>query len=73
MDSIVVAIKDTPIPTLLIVGGIAFLLLAIASQLGGIIAVPPERQRWAAVIGSGLIAIGIIADFRFGIADSAPY
>jgi hypothetical protein len=59
MESAITALKDTPIPTILVVAGIAFLLLAIAGQLAGRIVVAPERQRWAAVIGGGLLAIGI--------------
>jgi hypothetical protein len=39
--------------------GIVFLLLAVAGQLAGRIAVAPERQRWAAVIGGVLLAAGI--------------
>jgi hypothetical protein len=59
MESIIGALKDTPIPTILVIAGIVFLLLAIAGQLAGRIAVAPERQRWAALIGGGLLAIGL--------------
>jgi hypothetical protein len=43
MESAIAALKDTPIPTILVIAGIVFLLLAIAGQLAGRIAVPPER------------------------------
>jgi hypothetical protein len=59
MESIIGALKDTPIPTILVIAGIAFLLLAIAGQLAGRIVVAPERQRWAALIGGGLLAVGL--------------
>jgi hypothetical protein len=59
MDSVLAALKDTPIPTLLVIAGIVFLLLSIAGQLAGRIAVPPERQRWAAVIGGILLISGV--------------
>jgi hypothetical protein len=59
MESVIKALKDTPIPTILVVGGMAFLLLAIAGQLAGRIVVAPERQRWAALIGGGLLTIGL--------------
>jgi hypothetical protein len=59
MDSILTALKDTPIPTILVVAGIVFLLLSIAGQLAGRIAVAPERQRWAALVGGGLLTIGV--------------
>jgi hypothetical protein len=39
--------------------GIVFLLLAVTGQLAGRIAVAPERQRWAAVIGGVLLVAGI--------------
>jgi hypothetical protein len=59
MESVVAALKDTPIPTILVIAGITFLLLAIAGQVAGRIAVAPERQRWAALIGGGLLTIGL--------------
>ena len=59
MESVIAALKDTPIPTLLLVAGIVLLLLSIAGQLAGRIAVPPERQRWAAIIGSVLLVTGL--------------
>jgi hypothetical protein len=59
MESVITALKDTPIPTILVIAGIVFLLLSIAGQLAGRIAVAPERQRWAAIIGGGLLAIGV--------------
>jgi hypothetical protein len=59
MESVLAALKDMPIPTILVIAGIAFLLLSIAGQLAGRIAVAPERQRRAALIGGGLLAIGL--------------
>jgi hypothetical protein len=59
MESMLTALKDTPIPTILVVAGIVFLLLSIAGQLAGRIAVPPERQWWAAVMGGTLLLSGV--------------
>jgi hypothetical protein len=59
MDTILTALKDTPIPTILVIAGIAFLLLSIAGQLAGRIAVPPERQRQATIIGCLLVVVGV--------------
>jgi hypothetical protein len=59
MDSIITALKDTPIPTILVIAGILFLLLSIAGQLAGRIAVPPERQRQAAIMGCLLVLVGV--------------
>jgi hypothetical protein len=59
MDNVLTALKDTPIPTILVLAGITFLLLAIVSQLVGRIILAPERKRWAVIIGGGLLAIGL--------------
>ena len=59
MESVLAALKDTPIPTLLVVAGIVFLLLSIAGQLAGRITVPPERQRQATIIGCFLVVVGV--------------
>jgi hypothetical protein len=59
MAAVLEALKDFPIPTILVIAGIAFLLLSIAGQLAGRIAVPPERQRQAAIIGSILLVSGV--------------
>ena len=59
MEHVINALKDTPIPTILVVAGIVFLLLAIAGQLAGRIIVSSERQPWAAVIGGVLLVIGV--------------
>jgi hypothetical protein len=59
MESVLTALKDKPIPTILVIAGIVFLLLAIARQLAGRIALAPERQRWAAVIGGVLLMRGV--------------
>jgi hypothetical protein len=45
MESVLAALKETPIPTILVLGGILFLLLSMVGQLVGHVTVPPERQR----------------------------
>ncbi len=59
MGDIITALKDTPIPTILVVGGIVFLFLAIVGQFVGQIHVPPERQKWAGIVGALLLFAGI--------------
>jgi hypothetical protein len=54
MDTLLTALKDAPIPTILAVAGIAFLLLSIA---GPLVAMPRERQRRSMLIGGGLFVI----------------
>ena len=58
MESVFTALKETPIPTILVIAGIAFLLLSMAGQLIGHITVPPERQRWAGATGIALLLAG---------------
>jgi hypothetical protein len=59
MDSALAATKDRLIPTILVLAGLVFLLLSVTGRLAGRIVVAPERQRWAAMIGGGVLAIGI--------------
>jgi hypothetical protein len=59
MESLLGALKDTPIPTIMVVAGVVFLLLSIAGQLAGRITVPPERQRQATIIGCLLVVVGV--------------
>jgi hypothetical protein len=59
MESVLAALEDTPIPTILVIAGIVFLLLSIAGQLAGRITVPPERQRQATIIGCLLVVVGV--------------
>src|SRR5262249_15626777 len=60
MGDIITALKDTPVPTILIVGGIGFLLLAVAGSIAGKIEIPPARQKWAGGIGVVLLSVGLI-------------
>jgi hypothetical protein len=59
MESVLAALKDTPIPTIMVVAGIVFLLLSIAGQLAGRITVPPEQRRQATIIGCLLVVVGV--------------
>jgi hypothetical protein len=59
METVLAALKETPIPTILVIAGIVFLLLSIVGQLAGRITVPPERQRQATIIGCLLVVVGV--------------
>jgi hypothetical protein len=59
MESVFAALKETPIPTILVIAGIAFLLLSIAGQLAGRITVPPEQRRQAKIMGYLLVVVGV--------------
>jgi hypothetical protein len=54
------AIKDTPLPTVLVVAGIVFWLLAIAGSLAGKITVRPEHQMTAGILGTILLVSGLV-------------
>jgi hypothetical protein len=59
MDAIIRAVNQTPLPTILVVAGIFFLLLTVVSQFMGKITVAPGKQKWAGVIGAILLSSGI--------------
>jgi hypothetical protein len=50
---------DTPLPTILVIVGSMFLLLAVVSRIGTYVTVAPKRQKWAAGIGGLLLVLGI--------------
>lgn len=60
MDSIIGLLKDTPIPTILVVSGIIFLFLALAGSVAGKLEMPPTRQKWSAVVSLVLITTGLL-------------
>jgi len=60
MDSIISVLKDTPIPTILVMSGIVFLFLALAGQIAGKVEVPAERQKWSALAGALLLSAGLL-------------
>jgi hypothetical protein len=57
------AIKDTPLPTVLVVSGIVFWLLAIAGSLAGKITVRPEHQMTAGILGTILLVSGLVLSY----------
>ena len=52
-------LSDTPVPNVLVIAGIVFLLLAVAGKVGANLSVPPNRQKTAALIGTILLISGI--------------
>ncbi len=52
-------ISGTPLPTILVVGGMLFIALALGSQIGGKIEMPAERQRMAGILGGALLIVGL--------------
>jgi hypothetical protein len=59
MMDILNLISGTPLPTILVIGGMLFIALALGSQIGGRIEMPAERQRISGVIGGVLLVAGL--------------
>ena len=59
MEDFVKAILEAPIPTILVVGGIVFLLLAFIRKLGKTTEIDRQPKIWALVIGIALLLFGI--------------
>lgn len=53
------ALQDTPVPNLLVIGGFILLILAFAGKVGAFVELPPNRQKWAGIIGVFLLVFGI--------------
>ncbi len=56
---ILTILKDTPIPTIFVLGGLTFLVLSIVNQVGGKIKVARKRQNISIVIGAVLLLLGL--------------
>lgn len=59
MDTVIAAIQKTPIPTILILGGLLYILLGFVNKLGGFIEVSTEHKRLAIPIGMLVLIIGL--------------
>lgn len=59
MDSLV-ALSRTPLPTILVVAGILFWILAVAGSVAGRIRVDRGKQRTAGALGTAFTALGLI-------------
>jgi hypothetical protein len=52
------ALQNTPIPNLLVIAGIVFVFLAFVGEVGAVIKLPKERQKWSAIIGILFLGLG---------------
>jgi uncharacterized protein YecT (DUF1311 family) len=59
-------LSHTPLPTILVVAGIGFWVLAIAGSVAGKITVEPGKQKTAGVLGTAFLALGLILFFAPG-------
>jgi hypothetical protein len=61
MDAFLSAIQNTPLPTIFVVAGILFWVLAIAAgSVAGKITIRPDRQWAAGILGSVFIVAGMV-------------
>lgn len=56
---ILISLYDTPIPAILVIGGVVFLFFAYVNKIGGDIQTDPKNKRSMIKIGSILIIVGI--------------
>jgi hypothetical protein len=63
VDVVISAIQRTPLPTILILAGLFFILLGFISKLGGIIEVSTEQKRLTIPIGLLVLTIGLVLIF----------
>ena len=59
MTDIIKAIVDTPIPTMLVVAGILFLLLSVADKVSAHLTIQDSRKKQALLLGILLLAGGV--------------
>ncbi len=52
-------LKETPVPTLLVIGGLVFLFLAFVNQVSTNIQPDPKLKKWSVLVGVILIVSGI--------------
>lgn len=52
-------LKTAYVPTILIIVGAAFLLLAFVGNFGTLLVLPAKRQKWSAIIGAVLLMLGV--------------
>jgi energy-coupling factor transporter transmembrane protein EcfT len=62
MQVIIEAIQNTPIPTLLIVVGLIFIFLGIATKIH-IIEVPSQQRVWSIYLGIFILIIGLFLNY----------
>jgi hypothetical protein len=63
LNDLLSALSSTPLPTILVVAGILFWILAIAGSLAGKITVEKGKQKTAGLVGTALIALGLVLFF----------
>lgn len=65
------SLSETPLPTILVIGGVFLLILAVVTELDGKIKIKPQRQKIAAVFGILLILVGVLLYLLPGASPDA--
>jgi hypothetical protein len=63
MSDLVRTLSDTPLPTILVLAGVLFWILAIAGSLAGKITVERGKQTTAGLVGTAFVALGLVLFF----------
>jgi len=53
------ALKNTPIPNILVVAGIAFIFFAFVRKMGTDVEIDPLSRKWAIIVGVVMLSVGI--------------
>lgn len=59
IDDYLKLLRDTPVPSLLVIGGIAFLLLSVLQKAGASVETKPGKERFSIISGIILLLCGI--------------
>lgn len=59
MKDIAETLAGTPIPTILVIAGILFLLMSVAEKISGHLTIPETRKKQALILGLALLAVGV--------------
>jgi hypothetical protein len=72
LEMMISTLQKTPLPTILILAGIFFLILSVSGDIAGKIRVPQDRQKIAGIIGFILLLIGISLNIPAQNSNSPP-
>lgn len=64
-------LSHTPVPNVLVIAGIIFLLLAMAGRVGAFLQVPPHKEKMSAVTGVILLFSGVSIYLAPSLAPSS--
>ena len=63
VEEIRAAVADTPLPNILVIAGIVFLILSVAGKITAHLVVPEARKKQSMVLGLVLLAAGLALNF----------